>query len=81
MDRKRAAVIGAAIALLAICYARTLAGMFSRWMNGEDMGHGFAVPFVVLFIAWRERQRWRTLAAEPNALGFAHPQLRQWLPR
>jgi len=71
MERKRAAVIAAAIALLGICYARTLAGMFSQWMNDEDMGHGFAVPFVMLFIAWRERKRWRTLRAEPNAWGFA----------
>lgn len=71
MNRKRAAVIGASLLLLAICYARTLSGMVYQWTNDEDMGHGFAVPFVMLFIAWRERKRWQTLKPEPNAWGFA----------
>ena len=71
MNRKRAALIGVSLLLLAICYARTLAGMVYQWTNDEDMGHGFAVPFVMLFIAWRERKRWQSLKPEPSAWGFA----------
>ena len=71
MDRKRAATIVAAVILLGICYARTISGMIFQWTNDEDMGHGFAVPFVMAFIVWRERKRWQTLKPEPNAWGFA----------
>ena len=71
MDRKRAAIVGIAGALLGICYARTISGMVNQWMTDEDMGHGFAVPFVMLFIVWKERNRWQTLTPEPNAWGFA----------
>jgi exosortase len=71
MDRKRAVIIGISVALLALCYARTLSGMVYQWTNDEDMGHGFAVPFVMLFVVWRERKRWQTLRPEPNAWGFA----------
>ena len=65
MNRKRAALLCASVALLGVCYARTLSGMVYQWTNDEDMGHGFAVPFVMLFIAWRERKRWQTLQPEP----------------
>ena len=71
MNRKRAALIGVSLILLGICYARTLSGMVYQWTNDEDMGHGFVVPFVMLFIVWRERKRWQTLTPEPNAWGFA----------
>jgi exosortase len=71
MDRKRAATIVAAVLLLGICYARTISGMIFQWTTDEDMGHGFAVPFVMAFIVWRERKRWQTLTPQPNAWGFA----------
>jgi exosortase len=45
--------------------------MFDQWSNDEDMSHGFLVPIVILWIVWRERQRWRTLEAEPSCWGFA----------
>src|SRR5271169_3652009 len=57
--------------VLAACYAPTIGGMADQWSNDEDMGHGFAVPFVVLWIIWRERARWRGIAPEPNWWGFA----------
>jgi len=45
--------------------------MFEQWSNDEDMSHGFLVPIVILWVVWRERQRWRALEAEPNWWGFA----------
>src|SRR5260370_41887199 len=57
-------------ALIIICYAPTLRGMFDQWWTDEDMGHGFVVPAVILWIVWRERSRWRTLPIWGGAWGF-----------
>lgn len=59
-----------AVALL-VCYASTLRGMVEQWTEDEDMAHGFFVPLVILWVVWRERARWRPLAAEPSAWGYA----------
>jgi exosortase len=45
--------------------------MFEQWSSDEDMSHGFLVPIVILWVVWRERQRWRALEAEPSWWGFA----------
>jgi exosortase len=45
--------------------------MFEQWSNDEDMSHGFLVPIVILWVVWRERQRWRALEARPNWWGFS----------
>ena len=58
-------------ALIVICYAPTLRGMFDQWRTDEDMGHGFVVPAVILWIVWRERVRWRTLPMQGSAWRFA----------
>ena len=71
METRRGAVVIVAVVVLVACYASTLRGMFDQWSTDEDMGHGFVVPFVALWIVWRERQRWRTLPAEPSWWGFA----------
>jgi exosortase len=56
---------------LAVCYAPILKGMFDQWLHDEDMGHGLVVPIVILWIIWRERQRWMTLSPEPSWWGLA----------
>ena len=71
MEIKKPAVIWMTAALLLVCYASTLRGMVQQWWMDEDMGHGFAVPFVVLWIVWRERERWRKLPSQPSLWGFA----------
>jgi exosortase len=58
------------VLVLLVCYASTLRGMFGQWMNDEDMGHGAVVPFVILWIVWRERERWRSLPLNPSAWGL-----------
>jgi exosortase len=70
MDVKRRAVAVFTAATLLACYLPTLRGMLDQWSTDEDMGHGFVVPFVALWIVWRERQRWRTQAAEPSWWGL-----------
>jgi len=60
----------AAVALV-LCYASTIGGMARQWWTDEDMGYGFIVPFVIAWIVWRERSRWRGLPVQPSAWGFA----------
>jgi len=45
--------------------------MFDQWRSDEDMSHGFLVPIVILWIIWRERERWRSLPTEPSWWGLA----------
>lgn len=71
MNWTRPAIVVLTVVALALCYAATLRGMFEQWSNDEDMSHGFVVPIVVLWIVWRERERWRTLPAEPSWCGLA----------
>src|SRR5580658_2990140 len=63
--------IALTVLLLLVCYASTLGGMIRQWSTDEDMGHGFLVPVVIAWIAWRERGRWRELDIEPSLWGFA----------
>lgn len=67
----RQVVVVLTAAVILLCYASTLRGMFEQWSNDEDMSHGFVVPIVVLWIVWRERERWRALPAEPSWWGLA----------
>jgi len=71
MKRMRQAVVVLTAVALVLCYAPTLRGMSGQWWNDEDMSHGFVVPIVVLWIVWRERERWRALPAEPSWWGLA----------
>jgi len=71
MKIMRPAVVVLATLTLLVSYAPALRGMFEQWSNDEDVSHGFVVPIVVLWIVWRERERWRTLPIEPSLWGFA----------
>ena len=67
---RRVIAVLAAVALVA-CYASTLRGMVQQWWTDEDMGYAFIVPFVIGWIVWRERARWRELPVQPSLWGFA----------
>ncbi len=67
----RRVIASLAILALVVCYASTLSGMVRQWWTDEDMGYAFLVPFVIGWIVWRERERWRSLPVKPSAWGFA----------
>ena len=69
MSWRQAVVVLTAVALV-ICYAPTLRGLFQQWSDDEDMSHGFLVPIVILWVLWRERERWLALEIDPNWWGF-----------
>jgi exosortase len=63
-------MLAIAAALLG-CYAPVLSGMVDQWSGDQDMSHGFAVPFVLAWIIWRERSRWLALPMRGSWWGLA----------
>jgi exosortase len=57
--------------LLIACYAPVLFGLVRQWATDEDMGHGFFVPAVAGFIAWRRREELASIKPVPNYWGLA----------
>jgi exosortase len=68
----RLAIFGALLlfVLLAVCYWSAITGMVDQWTHDEDMGHGFVVPFVAAWIAWRGRSQWLDKERRPTWWGF-----------
>jgi exosortase len=58
-------------ALLIAVYYPILRGLVDRWINDEDVSHGFFVPLVALFIAWQRRETILALEAKPAWWGLA----------
>jgi len=58
-------------ALLIACYAPVLGGLIRQWSSDADMGHGFLVPFVAVYIAWRRRSKVTAARPAPNYWGLA----------
>lgn len=58
-------------ALLVACYAPILYRMGLQWANDEDMGHGFFVPVVAGYIAWRRRAELAATPPKTNWWGLA----------
>jgi len=58
-------------ALLALCYWPVLTRLASQWYSDEDMGHGFFVPILAVYIAWQKRDEFLAEPAKPNWLGLA----------
>jgi exosortase len=56
--------------LLTACYAPLLYGLVRQWFSDEDMSHGFLVPLVAGFIAWRRRSEWASARPQPNYWGL-----------
>jgi exosortase len=57
--------------LLVVCYAPILTALVRQWNNDPDMGHGFFVPAIAGFIAWRKRSRIAEVIPAPNWWGLA----------
>jgi exosortase len=71
MERTQPSSAILAGAMLLICYALIVRGMFGQWISDEDMGHGIVVPIVIAWVVWRERDRWRAAPLRPSWWGFA----------
>lgn len=57
--------------LLAVCYAPILTALVHQWDFDPDMGHGFFVPVIAGFIAWRKRDLIAEKPPAPNWWGLA----------
>jgi exosortase len=56
--------------LIAICYAPVIRKLASDWMVDEDMGHGFFVPAVALYIFWQRKDEVLGRSYRPSPLGL-----------
>ncbi len=57
--------------LLVVCYAPVLAQLVHQWSNDEDMGHGFFVPAIALYIAWLNKDKLLASGFQTNYWGLA----------
>ena len=57
-------------ALLIACYAPVLYWLGHQWATDEDMGHGFFVPIVAGYIAWKRRHQLAAIQPKPNYWGL-----------
>jgi len=51
-------------------YFPVLTRLFKVWSDDEDMGHGFLVIPVALYVVWLKRDQWLSLPASWNWLGI-----------
>jgi exosortase len=54
--------------LLVLAYAPVLFSMGKEWFTDDNMGHGVFVPFVAGWVAWQQRDRIMSNAAEGGSL-------------
>lgn len=59
------------LGLLVVCYFPALAGLVQVWDTNDDMGHGFFVPVIALYVAWQRRHQLMALEWKPNYVGMA----------
>jgi len=57
-------------ALLVLCYAPVLWALAQQWNDNPDMGHGFFVPLIAGWIAWRQRDKLLRQPPRPNWWGL-----------
>ena len=58
-------------ALLGVIYYDALALMVGVWIDDENYGHGFFVPFISLFLIWMMRDKIRTLESRGSWWGLS----------
>ncbi|MGI8989037.1 MAG: exosortase [Bryobacteraceae bacterium] len=74
-DRKGSLFSWIAIAwfggLLVVCYAPVLFALVRNWNEDQDMSHGFFVPVIAGYIAWRKKDELAGKIPRPNWWGLA----------
>lgn len=58
------------IILLCLVYAPVFPGMVAIWMDDPNYSHGFLVPLISLWFAWRRWPELRECPVEPSGAGF-----------
>jgi exosortase len=57
--------------LLLLCYATILYRMGVQWATDDNMGHGFFVPVVAAYVAWKRRAQLLAAERKTNPWGLA----------
>jgi len=57
--------------LLLVAYAPILGRLVQQWAFDADMGHGFFVPAIALFIVWQRREELLSIELAPSRWGLA----------
>src|SRR4051812_15793534 len=57
--------------LLIVCYAPVLWALIQQWNSDPDMGHGFFVPAIAVYVAWQKRDELLAAQPSPNWWGLA----------
>ena len=52
--------------LMLISFYPMLDRLVQQWMNDDDMGHGFFVPIVAVYIAWQRKDEILEIPMERN---------------
>ena len=55
---------------LAVLYRNVLGELILDWWNNPDYSHGLVLPFVCLYLLWRQRAKWASTPEAPNNLGL-----------
>lgn len=63
--------VGWVLGLLVLAYLPILIKMAHQWTNDDDMGHGFFVPAIAGYIAWRRQEELQRVDLQPSYWGLA----------
>jgi exosortase len=56
---------------LLLAYGSALLALMGQWANDPNYSHGFFVPAMAAWLAWRRRDRFRAAPRRPDVLGIA----------
>lgn len=68
--RKPLAVLVLLLAVILVAYWRSAWGMVTIWARSDTYAHGFVVPFISLWLVWRQRVTLATLLPRPGPLAW-----------